>query len=172
MTTPDAAQQPPTLESVLRQAWDAFHPGQPAPLGWLTHTTTQLHAYLREQHPTPPAPPSTETTSVTRLRRQMWQALRDATAEHDIDPDVADRILHNVDLPGLPRRWQVRLTLPVKVEVTATSREDAFDTAEDLINTALAASGHDSNIDWDAATRDDATPGDLDTAGDEPADLR
>ncbi|WP_435124380.1 hypothetical protein [Micromonospora tulbaghiae] len=173
MSTPaPAAEQPATLESVLRDAWDAFHPGQPAPLGWLTHTTARIHTHLREQHLAPPAPPSADTDQVARLRQQVWQTLRDAVRTHDIDVDGADRILHALDLPGLPRRWKVRLTLPLAIEVTATSREEAFDTAEDVIDTAVNASGHDSHIDWNASNRDDAAPGDLDPAADQPADLR
>ncbi len=166
--------RPASLETVLRDAWDAFHPGHPAPLGWLTHTAARIHDHLGAQQPTPaatatPAPPDEQAAA---LRRRVWQTLRDAAADHAIDPDVVDQILHTLDLPGLPRRWQVRLTLPLTIEVTATGREDAFDTAEDVIDGALNASDHDSHIDWTASTRDDATPGDVDTAADLPADLR
>jgi hypothetical protein len=35
MTAPETTTSPPTLESVLLDAWNMFHPGQPAPLGWL-----------------------------------------------------------------------------------------------------------------------------------------
>ncbi|MGW3807927.1 hypothetical protein [Micromonospora sp. NPDC005113] len=176
MSTPEATTpHPPTLEAVLRDAWNAFQPHQPAPLGWLTHTTTQIHAYLRD-HTSPPAAPqppaSNEADPLAHFRRQVWQALRDATSEHDVDVDAADRVLHALDLPGLPRRWQVRLTLPITVEVTAPSREDAFDTAENLVETTLTGSGHDTHIDWDRHARDDATPGEHDSTATEPADLR
>ncbi|MDZ5447256.1 hypothetical protein U2F26_31880 [Micromonospora sp. 4G57] len=173
MTTPETPTAPhlPTLESVLRDAWAAFQPHQPAPLGWLTHTTTQIQAYL-DDHPTPPSPPSDgDTDSVTRWRRAMWQALREAAATHDIDVDAANRLLRAVDLPPLPRRWQVRLTLPVLIEVTASSREDAFDTAETAIETALTNADLQVRFEWDGSERDDADPGDLDTAADEPAEL-
>ncbi|MEV0811208.1 hypothetical protein [Micromonospora sp. NPDC050200] len=175
MTTSEAMPYPPTLESVLRDAWNAFQPHQPTPLGWVTHTTTQIHAYLRDHtSPLPPPQPaaSGDADSLAHFRRQVWQALRDAASEHDIDIDAADRVLHALDLPGLPRRWQVRLTLPITVEVTAPSSEDAFDTAEAAIETALTASGHDTHIDWDRHAREDATPGEHDTAAAEPADLR
>ncbi|MCW3820378.1 hypothetical protein ONA91_38700 [Micromonospora sp. DR5-3] len=175
MSTHDSPNpQPATLESVLRDAWDAFHPGQPAPLGWLTHTTTRIHDHLRAHQPapTPPISPPATDEQAAGLRRQVWQTLRDAASDRDIDPDAAERILHTLDLPGLPRRWQIRLTLPLMIEVTASGREDALDTAEDLIDTALTGIGHDSHIDWHAAARDDTTPGDVDPAADEPADLR
>ncbi|MEV0726895.1 hypothetical protein AB0I37_29500 [Micromonospora purpureochromogenes] len=174
MSTPDSATpQPPTLESVLRNAWATFHPTQPAPLGWLTHTTAQIQTYLRE-HPTAPLPHSStggDAEELARWRREVWQALREAAATHDIDVDTADRILHAVGLPGLPRRWQVRLTLPVLVEVTATSREDAFDTAETAVETACTDADLEARFEWDGNERDDARPGDLDIAAPEPADL-
>lgn len=172
MSTPHSKPEPVTLESVLHDAWDAFHPGQPAPLGWLTHTTTRIHDHLRAQRTAPPTPPPPDAEPAARLRQRVWQTLREAASEHDIDADAADRILHALDLPGLPRRWHVRLTVPVLIEITATSREDAFDAAEDALDTALTRTGRDSHADWDAATRADATPGDLDTSADEPADLR
>ncbi|MCX4387303.1 hypothetical protein OG777_10200 [Micromonospora peucetia] len=173
MTTPEATgPQPPTLESVLLDAWDTFHPTQPAPLGWLTHTTTQIHAYLHDQHTPPSPPPADDTDSLTRFRRQVWRSLREAASTHDIDADAADQILRALDLPTLPRRWQVRLTLPVRIEVTATSREDAFDTAETAAETALAAAEIEAELEWDGSERDDADPGDLDPAADEPAHLR
>ncbi|MBM0255760.1 hypothetical protein [Micromonospora sp. 4G55] len=154
---------PPTLESVLRHAWDAFHPTQPAPLGWLTHTAAQVQAYVRDHQPVAPQPPAVELTDPsTRLGAHVWSALRDAVAEHDIDVDAANRVLHAVDLPLLPRRWQVRLTLPILIEVTATSRENAFDTAEAAVETTLTGADLDVHIEWDGRERDDANPGDLD----------
>ncbi|MET7968760.1 hypothetical protein [Micromonospora sp. NPDC005305] len=164
MTEPTATITPAaTLESVLRHAWDAFHPGQPAPLGWLTHTTTKIHDYLRDHKDDPQQqPPTVATDSLAQLRSRVWQALRDAVTEHDIEVDAANRVLDAVDLPLLPRRWQVRLTLPVLIEVTATSRDDAFDTAEAAIETALIGNGLDVRIEWDGHERDDTEPGDFD----------
>ncbi|MFG1888101.1 hypothetical protein ACGFIR_09555 [Micromonospora sp. NPDC049051] len=172
MTTPEATSpHPPTLESVLRDAWDTFHPAQPAPLGWLTHTTAQIHAHLHDQH-TPPSPSSVDgTDSLTRLRREVWRALREAASTHDIDADAADEILRALDLPTLPRRWRVRLTLALLIEVTATSREDAFDTAETAAETALTAANVQAEVEWDGSERDEADPGDLDSAAGEPTDL-
>ncbi|RKN46165.1 hypothetical protein [Micromonospora endolithica] len=165
--------RPASLETVLRDAWDAFHPGQPAPLGWLTHTTDRIHDHLRTpQQSAPTAPPVAIDGRSVALRRQVWQTLRDAAAEHDIAPDAADRILHALDLPGLLRRWQVRLTVPVTVEVTATSRDDAVEAAEDAIDAALSGTDHDTHLDWDNTARDNATPGDIDTTTDTPAGLR
>ncbi|MFI7208463.1 hypothetical protein [Micromonospora aurantiaca (nom. illeg.)] len=175
MSTPENPQpRPASLEAVLRDAWDAFHPGQPAPLGWLTHTAARIHDHLRTQQPTPTAAaalPSVDEQSAV-LRRRVWQALRDAAADDVIAPDAADHILDTLDLPGLPRRWQIRLTLPLWIEVTATSRDDAVEAAEDAIDAALTGTGHGTYLDWDNTTRDDATPGAIDTTTDTPADLR
>ncbi|MEH0985866.1 hypothetical protein [Micromonospora sp. CPCC 205556] len=151
-----------TIESVLRNAWKAFHPTQPAPLGWLTHTAAQIQAYLSDQQPLPQPPAVAPTDPSAQLRRHIWHVLRDAVSEHDIDVDAANRVLHAVDLPLLPRRWQVRLALPILLEVTATSREDAFDTAEAVVDTALTGAGLDVHIEWDGRARDDAIPGELD----------
>ncbi|MBM0260109.1 hypothetical protein [Micromonospora sp. 4G55] len=65
-----------------------------------------------------------------------------------------------------------RLTLPVLVEVIATSREGAFDTAEAAVETALTGAELDVRFEWDGSERDDADPGDLDTTAAEPAELR
>ncbi|MGQ5262931.1 hypothetical protein ACTWLT_19545 [Micromonospora sp. ZYX-F-536] len=171
MSTPDAATPPPpTLESVLRDAWAAFAPTEPAPLGWLTHTTAQIRAYLREHH-SPPAPLLPAADAGARLRREVWRALYEAVSTHDIDGDAADRVLCALDLPPLPRRWQVRLTLPVLIEVTAAGRENAFDTAEACIETALTGADLVVRFEWDGAERDDANPGDLDATAAEPAEL-
>ncbi|MCP3785251.1 hypothetical protein NLX85_17945 [Micromonospora sp. A3M-1-15] len=172
MTTPETTTSPPTLESVLLDAWNMFHPGQPAPLGWLTHTTAQIHAHLHSPHTPPQAQPHTaDPYALARFRREVWRSLREAASTHDIDADAADRVLSALDLPALPRRWQVRLTLPILIEVTATGREDAFDTAEAAAETALNAAEVGARIEWDGSERDDADPGDLDPAVDEPAEL-
>ncbi|MEU4477810.1 hypothetical protein AB0F68_07045 [Micromonospora sp. NPDC023966] len=173
MTTPETTASPPTLESVLLDAWNMFHPDQPAPLGWLTHTTAQIHAHLHHQHTPPQAqPPAAATYALAHLRRQVWRSLREAASTHDIDADAADRVLSALDLPALPRRWQVRLTLSVLLEVTATGREDAFDTAEAAVETALTDAEVGARFEWDGSERDGADPGDVDPAADEPADLR
>ncbi|MFG1833885.1 hypothetical protein [Micromonospora chersina] len=171
MSEPTATSKaPPILESVLRHAWDAFHPGQPAPLGWLTHTTTQIQAYLDDHHTDPQTqPPAVPAESLPQLRSRVWHALRDAVLSHDIDVDAANHVLDAVDLPTLPRRWQVRLTLTVVTEVTATCREDAFDTAETAVETALTDAELQARIDWDGRERDNADPGELDvTAAEYP----
>jgi hypothetical protein len=158
-TTPP---EQPTLESVLRRSWEAFHPSQPAPLGWLTHTTSQVMTYLRDVTTPPPRRDAAGCADgLTRFRQHVREALADAVSQDDIDIDAATAILEELDLPLLPRRWQVRLALPLLIEVTATSREDAFDTAEAAIETALA--DLTVSIEWDGHGRDDATAGELDT---------
>lgn len=169
MSTPENLQpRPASLEAVLRDAWDAFHPGQPAPLGWLTHTAARIHEHLRAQStPAVTAALPTVDEQSAALRRRVWQALRDAAADDAIDPDAAEGILHTLELPGLPRRWQIRLTLPLTIEVTATSPDDAVEAAEDAIDAALTG----TYLDWDHTIRDDATPGAVDTTTDTPACL-
>ncbi|PSK63098.1 hypothetical protein B0E53_04967 [Micromonospora sp. MH33] len=169
MSEPQApTAQPPTLESVLRSAWDAFHPDQPAPLGWLTHTTTQIQAHLREHHPVaqPQSQPSADqpVDLVAQFRSHLWHALREAVSEHDIDIDAANRVLEALDMPLLPRRWQVRLALPILMDVTAATRDEAFDTAEAAVETALTSAELEARIEWDDRVRDDADPGDFDPA--------
>ncbi|MEH0933992.1 hypothetical protein [Micromonospora psammae] len=108
--------------------------------------------------PQPPAVAPTDPSA--QLRRHIWHALRDAVSEHDIDVDAANRVLHAVDLPQMPRRWQVRLALPILLRVTATSREDAFDTAEAAVGTALTGADLDVRINRDGRER--RQPGELD----------
>ncbi|MGK5741513.1 hypothetical protein [Micromonospora sp. URMC 103] len=171
MTEPTATPPPPScLESVLQAAWNAYHPDKPAPCGWLTHTTAQIHAYLRDRQPTPQPQTVAPTETVVELRRRMWNAIRDAVRQHGIDIDLANRILDTIDLPGLPRRWQVRLTLPVLIEVTATSPEDAFDTAEAAIEDAVTNADLEVRFEWDGSEHEDADPGELDPDATEPSD--
>ncbi|MEU4677929.1 hypothetical protein [Micromonospora sp. NPDC023737] len=164
---------PASMEAVLRDAWDAFHPGHPAPLSWFTHTVARLHDHFHTHQLVRPATAASPTVDgqFAALRRRVWQTLRDAAAD-GVDPDVADHILQTLDLPTLARRWQVRLTLPVTIEVTATSRDEALEAAEEAIDAALTSTGHDTYLDWHNATRDDATAGAVDTTTDTPADLR
>ncbi|HEX5514769.1 MAG TPA: hypothetical protein VFY81_10260, partial [Gammaproteobacteria bacterium] len=65
-------------------------------------------------------------------------------------------------LPELPRRWSVRLSLPLTCEVTAGSEEEAFDAAENAICEALIASGVPIDPDWTDCEQQHATPGEVD----------
>ena len=172
MTSADIPPREPALETILRTSWETFHPGQQAPLGWLTHTTAQIHAHLHHQHTPPQAqPPAADTYALAHFRREVWRSLREAASTHDMDADAADRVLSALDLPALPRRWQVRLTLSVLLEVTATGHEDAFDAAEAAVETALTAAEVGARFEWDGSERDGADPGDVDPTTDEPAEL-
>lgn len=78
MTTPETRTSPPTLESVLLDAWNMFHPDQPVPLGWLTHTTAQIHAHLHNQHTPPQAQPhAAGTYALAHFRREVWRCMRE-----------------------------------------------------------------------------------------------
>ncbi|MGC5022796.1 hypothetical protein [Micromonospora sp. DT47] len=166
MTSAEIPPSQPTLEAVLRTSWEAFHPGQQAPLGWLTHTTTQVLSHLRGTHTSTPPPPDTarHPDALERFHRQVREALADAVCQEQVSIDVANTLLDVLDLPLLPRRWQVRLTLPLLIDITATTREDAFTHAENTIEAALA--DLPTQIEWDGQDGYEALGGDLDA--DEP----
>lgn len=144
--------------------------GTLAPLGWLTHTTARIHEYLRTQQPTPipPTAPTAIDEQLTRLLRQVWHTLRDATVNNRLTPGAAEAILHSLDLPGLPRRWQVGLTLPLTMDVLAVDRDGAFEAAEDAIHAALDGGENDTRLEWERVIRDGATAGDVDATADAP----
>ncbi|WP_433288609.1 hypothetical protein [Micromonospora sp. CA-244673] len=96
---------------------------------------------------------------------QAHQPFHERRCEHGL------AVLSALDLPALLRRWQVRLTLSVLVEVTATGREDAFDAAEAAVETALTAADVGARFEWDGSERDGADAGDVDPTADEPAEL-
>ncbi|MBM0226142.1 hypothetical protein [Micromonospora sp. ATA51] len=166
MTSAENSPSQPTLEAVLRTSWEAFHPGQQAPLGWLTHTTTQVLSHLRHAHTS--TPPTSDTArhpdALEQFHRQLREALVDAVCTEQVSIDVANTLLDVLDLPLLPRRWQVRLTLPLLIDLTATTREDAFTTAENTIEAALADLS--THIEWDGQEGYEAIGGELDA--DEP----
>lgn len=118
----------PTLESVLRSIWDSFHPGQPAPVSWLTHTTAQVLSHLRH----------TDIDELAQFHWQVREAFANAVCQDQISIDVANALLGILDLPVLFRRWQIRISLPLLIDVTAPTREDAFAEAQNAIEAALA----------------------------------
>ncbi|PWR14883.1 hypothetical protein DKT69_14135 [Micromonospora sicca] len=166
MTSAENPPSQPALEAVLRTIWEAFHPGQSAPLGWLTHTTTQVLSHLRPTHTSTPLTPGTarRPEALELFHRQVREALADAVCQEQLSIGVANTLLDVLDLPLLPRRWQVRLSLPLLIDVTATTREDAFTTAENTIEAALA--DLPTQIEWDGQDGYEAIGGDLDA--DEP----
>ncbi|MGW3607931.1 hypothetical protein [Micromonospora sp. NPDC005161] len=163
MTSADVTSCEPALETILLTSWEAFHPGQQAPLGWLTHTTAQILTHLRQTHTCTP-PDNARPDALNRFHRQLREALADGVRQDQVNIDGANSLLEVLDLPLLPRRWQVRLTLPLLIDVTATTHEDAFTQAENTIEAALA--DLPANIEWDGQDGYEALGGDLDA--DEP----
>ncbi|WP_319461446.1 hypothetical protein [Micromonospora sp. RTP1Z1] len=162
MTNADSPPREPALETILRTSWETFHPGQQAPLGWLTHTTAQVLSHLRQTHTQPDT--ARHPDAIDRFHRQLREALADAICTEQVSTDAANSLLEVLDLPLLPRRWQVRLTLPLLIDITATTREDAFTNAENTIEAALA--DLPAHIEWDGQEGYEALGGDLDA--DEP----
>ncbi|SCG77721.1 hypothetical protein [Micromonospora inositola] len=162
MTSADVPPREPALETILHTSWEAFHPGQQAPLGWLTYTTAQVLSHLRQTH-TPPDIAG-HPDAIDRFHRQLREALAGAVCTEQVSTDAANSLLEVLDLPLLPRRWQVRLTLPLLIDITATTREDAFTNAENTIEAALA--DLPALIEWDGQEGYEALGGGLDA--DEP----
>ena len=100
-----------------------------------------------------------------RLRRLISEHFAAAVTDHRLDIDLATEMLDVFGLPALPRRWRVRLSLPLICEVTAANAADAFDAAAEAIENAVRASVASAAIDIDFDGREDlhATPGDVDT---------
>ncbi|MDZ5446775.1 hypothetical protein U2F26_29305 [Micromonospora sp. 4G57] len=160
MTSAHIPPREPALETILRSSWETFHPGQQAPLGWLTYTTAQVLSHLRQTHTCTPSDVTRHPDALDLFHRQLREALADAVCTEQVSIDAANSILEVLDLPLLPRRWQVRLTLPLLIDVTAATREDAFTQAENTIETALA--DLPAHIEWDGQEGYDALGGDLD----------
>jgi hypothetical protein len=122
---------PASLEGLLTTAWkDAGLPTEP-PVGWLTRTATAINQW-RDLDPDPdrpgaPAPEGRTYQELTRLRRLVREQLASAVAEGDLDIDLANGMLDVFGLPSLPRRFTVRLGLPIVCDVTAGSEEEAYD---------------------------------------------
>ncbi|MCI4066177.1 hypothetical protein MRQ36_27960 [Micromonospora sp. R77] len=162
MTSATIPPREPTLDSILRTSWETFHAGQQAPLGWVTHTTAQIRSHLLPTHT--PADTALHPDPIDRFHHHLREALADAVRSAQISIDAANSLLEVLDLPLLPRRWQVRLRLPVLIDVTATTREDAFTRAENTIDAALDTLP--ATIEWDGQEHYEAVGGDLDA--DEP----
>ncbi len=102
---------------------------------------------------------------LARLCRLIGEQFADAVTAGRVDIDTANGMLEAFGLPELPRRWQVRIRLPLVCQVTATSDVDAFDAAADSIEQAIHATVAGALIDIEVDGRDDlqATPGAVDT---------
>ncbi|MFI7578679.1 hypothetical protein [Micromonospora sp. NPDC049497] len=164
MTSADIPPREPALETILRTSWETFHPGQHAPLGWLTHTTAQILSHLRQTHTCTPPDNARHPDALDLFHRQLREALTDDVRHEQVSIDAANSLLEVLDLPLLPRRWQARLHLPLLIDVTATTREDAFTTAENTVEAALA--DLPAAIEWDGQEGYESLGGDLDA--DEP----
>ncbi|TDC79511.1 hypothetical protein E1193_19020 [Micromonospora sp. KC606] len=159
MTTPEATMpQRRTLETVRPHA---IYPNQPDPAGWRTNTASHIQSYARETHTALQTGTGT-SDALTQYRHHVRQALLDAVSDEHVDVHAANTLLQTLDLPLLPHRWQVRVVLPLLIEVTATTREDAFQAAEAAVEAALTNANLAVQIEWDGCERDGADPGDFD----------
>jgi len=112
-------------------------------------------------HPVDPADERGED-DLARLRRLVREQLAGAVVEDRLDLDLANGMLATFGLPELPRRWTVRLGLTFTCEVTAATRHEAFDTAEDAIEAAVLHADCPIDIDYDSREHVHATAGDID----------
>ena len=104
-------------------------------------------------------------TQLRRLHILIGEQFAAAVTDERLDIDVANSMLAVFGMPGLPRRWRVRVSLPMVCEVTAASELDAFDAAADAIENALHATVTGAAIDIDFDGREDlhAMSGEVDT---------
>jgi hypothetical protein len=79
----------------------------------------------------------THATELVEMRRRVRRQLADAVSAQPLSIERANAILDALALPALPLRWTVYLRLAFEVEVTATTRAEAFDAAEAAIGAAL-----------------------------------
>jgi hypothetical protein len=100
-----------------------------------------------------------------RLRRLIGEQFAAAVTDDRLHIDLANGMLEAFGLPQLPRRWRVRIGLPMICEVTAAGDVDAYDAAAEAIENAVRATVAGAVIDIDFDGREDlhATPGDVDT---------
>ena len=112
-----------------------------------------------------PADASGGEAQVRRLHLLVGEQFGAAVSDDRLDIDVANGMLEVFGLPGLPRRWRVRIGLPMVCEVTAASELDAFDAAAEAIENAVHATGTGAAIDIDFDGREDlhAVSGEVDT---------
>ena len=110
------------------------------------------------------ADPDGAQRQLARLCRLIGEQFADAVNAGRLDIDTANGMLEVFGLPELPRRWQVRIRLPLACEVTAVTELDAFDAAADSVEQAIQATVAGALIDIEVDGRDDlqATPGAVD----------
>ncbi|GAB3147175.1 hypothetical protein GCM10027290_30040 [Micromonospora sonneratiae] len=148
---PDQPTEP--LEQTIRNSGNAFSPVPPPP-AWLTHAVGQLAAHI----PTGVEPNAEAAVPLRWLRHRFQEQITKLVIEGHLDITHANEVLDALELPLLARYWEVRVSLPVSIEVTAVTEDDAFDAAEAAIETALRTAELPASIDWDARQRDRATP--------------
>ena len=88
-------------------------------------------------------------TQLRRLHLLIGEQFGAAVTDERLDIDVANGMLAVFGMPGLPRRWRVRIGLPMVCEVTAASSDEAFDAAAEAIESAVHATVTDAAIDID-----------------------
>jgi hypothetical protein len=142
--TPPQTPQPASLEGILAAAWTQASGPTPPPIGWLTRTAAAITAHLqldldqaREAIAIATVPDTRDAQALAHLRHQVRQRLADAVAQGNLDGELANEMLDQFGLPLLRRLYQVRIGVTIKVEVSATDEDDAYDLAEDAIEEAL-----------------------------------
>ena len=100
-----------------------------------------------------------------RLHILVGDQFAAAVTDDRLDIDVANGMLEVFGMPGLPRRWRVRIGLPMVCGVTAASELDAFDAAAEAIENAVhgTVAGAAIAIDFDGREDLPALPGEIDT---------
>lgn len=108
---------------------------------------------------------SAAPAQLRRLRGLIGEQFAATVTDGRLDIDLANGMLEVFGLPPLPRRWRVRIGLPVICEVTAATDVDAYDTAAEAIENAVHATtaGDAIHIEFDCREDLQVTPGEVDT---------
>ena len=85
-----------------------------------------------------------------KLCRMIREQFTGAVREGDLDLELANSMLVAFGMHPLRQRWEVRLDVTVRAEVTAVVEEDAFDSAATNIEEAFTAHGLPLQLLWDS----------------------
>lgn len=104
-------------------------------------------------------------TVLRRLQLRIGEQFAAAVTDDRLNIDVANGMLEAFGMPPLPRRLRVHTCVPMICDVTAATRDDAFDAAAEAVENAVHATDAGAGIDIAFDTREDlhATPGEVDT---------